>query len=85
MHFVAAQDRLPSAFFGAAAISPSEAYTLVDLFAQYEINENATFNLNIDNVFDVNYRQYLDQNQSPGLNARVGMTIRFGHTPGATP
>ena len=38
VHFVAAQDRLPSAFFGAAAISPSEPYTLVDLFAQYEIN-----------------------------------------------
>lgn len=85
VHFVAAQDRLPSAFAGAAVITPSEAYTLVDLFAQYEISENATLNLNVDNLFDVNYRQYLDQNNSPGLSARVGMTIRFGYTPGATP
>lgn len=81
LHLVAAQDRLPSAFFGAAAISPSEAYTLVDLFAQYTINDNAVLNLNIDNVFDVDYRQYLDQNTSPGLDARIGMTLRFGAGP----
>jgi hemoglobin/transferrin/lactoferrin receptor protein len=82
LHFVAAQNRLPSAFFGAAAISPSEAYNLVDLFAQYTVNDYATLNLNVDNLFDVDYRQYLDQNQSPGLNARIGMTLRFGATPG---
>jgi hemoglobin/transferrin/lactoferrin receptor protein len=85
VHFVAAQNRLPSVFFGAAAIEPSEAYTLVDLFAQYEINPNATLNLNIDNLFDKNYRQYLDQDNSPGLNARIGLTVRFGGAPGATP
>ncbi len=40
-----------------------------------------SLNLNIDNVFDVDYRQYLDQNTSPGLNARIGMTLRFGAGP----
>jgi hemoglobin/transferrin/lactoferrin receptor protein len=81
VHLVAAQDRIPSQFLGAAAIEPSEAYTLVDLFAQYVLNDHAVLNLNIDNVFDVDYRQYLDQNTSPGLNARIGLTLRFGATP----
>jgi hemoglobin/transferrin/lactoferrin receptor protein len=81
VHFVAAQDRIPSQFFGSALIEPSEAYTLVDLFAQYVINDHAVLSLNIDNVFDVDYRQYLDQNVSPGLNARIGLTLRFGATP----
>jgi hemoglobin/transferrin/lactoferrin receptor protein len=84
VHFVAAQNRIPSAFFGAAVILPSEAYTLVDFFAQYVINDHATLNLNIDNVFNVQYRQYLDQNASPGLNARIGLTMRFGAS-GVTP
>ena len=35
-------------------------------------------NLNIDNLFDRNYRQFLDQSNSPGLSARVGLTMRFG-------
>ena len=56
----------------------SDAYALVDLFAQYQFNENATLNLNIDNVFDKEYLQYLNQQNSPGLNARIGLTMRFG-------
>ena len=45
------------------------------------LNDNAVLNLNIDNVFNVGYRQYLDQNTSPGLNARIGLTLRFGAAP----
>lgn len=56
----------------------SDSYTLVDLFAQYEFNEHAVLNLNIDNVFDEDYLQYLNQQNSPGLNARIGLTVRFG-------
>lgn len=56
----------------------SNAYTLVDLFAQYEFNEHATLNLNIDNLFDKKYMQYLNQENSPGFNARIGLTMRFG-------
>lgn len=56
----------------------SGSYTLVDLFAQYEFNEHATLNLNIDNLFDKEYMQYLNQQNSPGLNARIGLTMRFG-------
>lgn len=56
----------------------SNSYALVDLFAQYEVNEYATLNLNIDNVFDKEYLQYLNQENSPGLNARIGLTMRLG-------
>lgn len=64
---------------GAGSVYPaSDAYTLVDLFAQYKVNDNAALNLNIDNLFDKEYLQYLDQANSPGFNARVGLTMRFG-------
>jgi hypothetical protein len=38
-------------------------------------------NVNVDNLFDVDYRPYLYQQHSPGLSARIGMTLRFGATP----
>jgi hemoglobin/transferrin/lactoferrin receptor protein len=64
---------------GSGSVFPaSDAYTLVDLFAQYQVNDHAVLNLNIDNLFDEEYLQYLDQENSPGFNARVGMTLRFG-------
>jgi hemoglobin/transferrin/lactoferrin receptor protein len=56
----------------------SDSYALVDLFAQYQFNEAATLNLNVDNVFNEEYLQYLNQQNSPGLNARVGLTMRLG-------
>ncbi len=81
VHFVAAQTRVPGpSFQGSAVIEPSDAYTLVDLFGQYVLNENAVLNVNIDNLFDVNYRPYLYQQNSPGLSARIGMTMRLGAT-----
>jgi hemoglobin/transferrin/lactoferrin receptor protein len=81
VHFVAAQDRVPGPEFqGSAVIEPSEAYTLVDLFGQYTLNENAVLNVNIDNLFDVNYRPYLYQQNNPGFSARIGMTVRLGAT-----
>lgn len=70
--FVAAQDRVPT------GTPPADGYTLVDLFANYKVNEAMSLNLNIDNVFDRAYIQYLDQNYSPGMNARISMTWRFG-------
>lgn len=83
VHFVAAQNRVPEEFSGSAIIEPSEAYNLVDLFGEYTISDNAVLNLNIDNLFDVNYRPYLYQQNNPGLSARIGMTLRFGATPAA--
>lgn len=69
---VDAQNRVP---LGA---TPSQAYTLVDLFAQYAWSDSVVLNLNIDNVFDEQYIEYRNQSASPGLNARIGATMRFG-------
>ena len=74
--FVAEQDRFIEA--GTAAHQHGEAYTLLDLFAQYQVDDVMTVNFNIDNVFDETYRQHLDQYNSPGLNARVALTMRLG-------
>jgi hemoglobin/transferrin/lactoferrin receptor protein len=83
VRFVDEQTRLPPPPPGPPpAILPSDGYTAVDLFAQYIVNDWTTLNLNIDNLFDKNYRQFLDQSNSPGFSARIGLTMRFGYTPG---
>jgi hemoglobin/transferrin/lactoferrin receptor protein len=85
--FVAEQDRTPP--IDTSTLDPrnptvsrellaTDAYTVVDLFAQYEVSDQATLNLNIDNLFDENYRQYLDLVNSSGFSARVGLTMRLG-------
>ncbi|MEM6495960.1 MAG: TonB-dependent hemoglobin/transferrin/lactoferrin family receptor [Pseudomonadota bacterium] len=75
--FVANQERFTDAT-GLGAFTRADGYVVVDLFSQYKLSENATFNLNIDNLFDKQYRQHLDQDNSPGFAARFGMTMRFG-------
>jgi len=80
VRFVAAQERVPVP----PPTSPdipwlaTAGYTVVDLFGEYQLNENATINVNIDNLFDKEYRQYLDLENSPGFSARVGLTMRLG-------
>ena len=79
--FVASQDRVPPLIDPnnvSQELLPADAYTVVDLFAEYALSDQATLNINIDNVFDETYRQYLDLTNSPGLNARVGLTMRLG-------
>lgn len=70
--FVAAQKDVPDA---ALAV---DGYTVADIFAQYNYSDDLIFNLNVDNVFDKEYVQYLDQSNSPGLNAKISMTMRLG-------
>ena len=70
--FVAAQDRVPT------GVLATSGYTVVDLFGEYAMNENTTINVNIDNLFDKEYRQYRDLENSPGFSARVGLTMRLG-------
>jgi hemoglobin/transferrin/lactoferrin receptor protein len=69
---VAAQDRVTTASL------KTDGFTVVDLFATYKHSEDVSFSLNIDNVADKSYRQFLDQSSSPGLNARLGFTMRLG-------
>ena len=56
----------------------ASGYTAVDLFAEYQATEITTVNFNIINLFDQGYRQHKDQYNSPGFNARVGLTMRLG-------
>lgn len=69
---VAAQDRVP------AGAPTSESYNLVNLFTQYQINENLTAGLNVDNVFDEDYRSYLDSSNSPGRTFLFTVSGRLG-------
>ncbi|WP_386692008.1 MULTISPECIES: TonB-dependent receptor domain-containing protein [unclassified Lonepinella] len=48
------------------------AYSLVDLFASYQVTENLKVNFNVDNLFN---RYYLDVNNM-GLNTAPGRTVR---------
>ena len=75
--FVADQHRIPSPS-AVTVFEAADAYTVVDLFASYQLNDNAVVTLNIDNLFDVTYRPYLYQSNEPGFAARVGLTMRLG-------
>jgi hemoglobin/transferrin/lactoferrin receptor protein len=56
---------------------PTEPYTTVDLFASAKINDRLSLALNVDNLLDVNYKQYLNVLESPGRNAKFTATLRF--------
>jgi hemoglobin/transferrin/lactoferrin receptor protein len=71
---VDAQDRVPPNSLARA----SEGYSVFDLFAQYQLNEATEINLNVDNIFDRTYREYLEPDNDPGFSARVGLTMRLG-------
>ncbi|NJO56498.1 MAG: TonB-dependent hemoglobin/transferrin/lactoferrin family receptor, partial [Rhodospirillales bacterium] len=60
--FVDAQDRVPT------GVPTADGYTVVDLFGEYEMSKNATLNINLDNVFDRTYVEYLNQSASPGFS-----------------
>ncbi len=55
-----------------------KGYGLVDVFANWQVNKSTSLNLAVDNLFDRYYWQYLDSTPSPGLNAKLGLTIRLG-------
>lgn len=54
-----------------------EAYQLVDLFANFEVNDTTSANLQLNNIFDREYTQYLNADPSPGFNAKASLTIKF--------
>ena len=69
---VAEQDRVP------AGSPTSEAYNLVNLFASYASNEYLSFGVNADNMFDEEYRTFLDAQNSPGRSIMFTVTGRLG-------
>lgn len=54
-------------------------YTLVDLFASYKINDDTTFDINVDNLTDVYYMDALTLGlmPSPGRTFRASLTAKF--------
>mgnify|MGYP000695883085 CR=1 FL=1 len=61
----------------------AEDYTLVNLYANYQPNENLRFDLRVDNLFDKRYvLPIVDVSDGvhaqPGLTVKLGATMRFG-------
>ena len=69
---VAEQDRVP------AGTPTSEAYNLVNLFGSYQLNENLSFAVNADNVFNEDYRVYMNGTDSPGRSFMFTVSGRLG-------
>ncbi|MEJ8572602.1 TonB-dependent hemoglobin/transferrin/lactoferrin family receptor [Microbaculum marinum] len=72
-------------FTPTAAYIPTivDGYTLVNLFASWEANENLRFDVRLENLFDVNYGNYLNVAAGSdlfeqGFNAKFAATLRFG-------
>ena len=67
-------------------IEVDEDYTLVNLFAGYEVTSDFRVDLRLENIFDVEYVNYLsaalgaggDPYLEPGFNAKISATWRFG-------
>ncbi|MBV1887278.1 MAG: TonB-dependent hemoglobin/transferrin/lactoferrin family receptor [Parvibaculaceae bacterium] len=67
-HAVASQDRNDN---------PSDSYNLVNLFSSYKFNESVKFNLGVDNLFNEQYTEVLNQEPSRGQNWKGAITVRF--------
>jgi hemoglobin/transferrin/lactoferrin receptor protein len=69
---VAGQDRVPEGG------TPSDAYTLVNLFASYQPTDNLRFGASVENLFNETYRPYLDQTNGKGTTFKLSVTGRIG-------
>lgn len=61
----------------------AEDYTLVNVFANYQVNDNLRLDFRADNLFDVKYSNPLNATTTsivyePGLTVKMGATMRFG-------
>lgn len=84
VHFVDASDKDADGGLAgfAPTLLPTDGYTLLDLFGSYQFNDWSALDVAINNVTDVRYRKYLDQDDSAGLQARAALTIKFGDKTG---
>lgn len=55
-----------------------DPYQTVDLFATWKVNPRTDASLYFANIFNEQYTQYPNGSPSPGLNAKVSLTTRFG-------
>ncbi|ANY78201.1 hypothetical protein BB934_08110 [Microvirga ossetica] len=54
-----------------------DPYTVVDLFASWQVNERVTAGLVVDNLFDRQYTEYLNGDPSPGFNAKASLSVKL--------
>lgn len=68
-------------------IPATAAYTVVNVFAGYQFNEDVSAEFGVDNLFNKYYERYLDvttsgssvlASPSPGMTAKIGLKVRFG-------
>ena len=55
-----------------------DAYQVVDLFAAWQLSEDASANVTLSNIFDRRYTQYPNGSPSPGFNAKVSFVTKIG-------
>jgi hemoglobin/transferrin/lactoferrin receptor protein len=89
VRIIAVDDKPQSEIPAGTTIPATSGYTLVNLYAGYQVNEDVLAEFGIDNLFDRYYERYLDvttsgssvlASPSPGLTAKVGLKVRFGDT-----
>ena len=56
----------------------AEPYQLVDVFANWKVNDRTTAGLTLSNLFDVEYTQYLNGQPSPGFGAKFTLAHKIG-------
>jgi len=54
-----------------------DPYTVVDLFASWQLNERVTAGLVVDNLFNRQYTEYLNGQPSPGFNAKASLSVKL--------
>lgn len=69
---VAAQREVPT------GTPEGEAHNLVNLFASYDVNDDLRLGLDVKNLFDVQYTEYLNDDPSPGLSVMFTLNARLG-------
>ncbi|WP_131193764.1 TonB-dependent hemoglobin/transferrin/lactoferrin family receptor [Lichenihabitans psoromatis] len=62
---------------GTVTNTPSGGYALVDLFANYKVNDRVAGDFTVKNLFDRQYRQYLDSEPSAGTVVKASLTVKF--------
>ncbi|WP_181702073.1 TonB-dependent hemoglobin/transferrin/lactoferrin family receptor [Chthonobacter albigriseus] len=69
---VAGQTRVPS------GTPESDNYNLFNLFASYDLTEEVTLGVDVKNLFDTQYVEYLNDDPSPGFSVMFTLNARLG-------
>ncbi len=67
----------------AGGYAPTSAFNVVSLYLGYQINQNATLGLAVENLFNEYYARYLQVYEGgvfpdPGITVKGSLKVRFG-------